>query len=253
MFMSTGIQPWQAMDVYAPSWDASLDHTHNSVQFDSGLSSIVSSPAASNSNNGSENATMIRELIGKLGRIGNPNTSLPEISPNASSLPVLPSPGFSSASTSLYSTPLSSPPKVSLPVMGLDSSVADFSADPGFAERAARFSCFGSRSFNGRSSQIRSSLANLGGAPYGMARVLSSPSLKALGTKNNLQQPGDRPDIGSQSLEESSISDQRENGPKGMADMNSRKRKAAQKGKAKESANAAKVSWIFEFVRSIGF
>ncbi|OWM82927.1 transcription factor bHLH62-like [Punica granatum] len=272
-FMSAGIQPWRAMELncasnpsnqcafYTPdinNWEASLDQSHNNgVQFDSAISSMVSSPAASNSNNASENALMIRELIGKLGRIGNGNSnaSLAEIPPH-SSRPVMPSPaGFSSANTSCYITPLSSPPKVSLPTMGLNSSVADFSADPGFAERAAKFSCFGSRSFNGRTNPI--GITNPETSPYGLTsstrfpRVSSSPSLKALGpgarfpaqpTKNNLQQqPVDRSEMAS-SQEESSVSDQRENGPKGSSDMNSRKRKAALKGKAKESTNAAKVA-----------
>ncbi|KAI8025659.1 Transcription factor bHLH62 [Camellia lanceoleosa] len=59
------------------------------------------------------------------------------------------------------------------------------SADPGFAERAAKFSCFGSRSFNGRTSQLG---LNNGELPYRLSplmasvklpRVLSSPSIKA--------------------------------------------------------------------------
>lgn len=254
----TGIQPWQALEMscginptpdcfYTPSWDASLDHTHG-VQLDTGLGSIVSSPAASNSNNASENANVT----------GNSSTSLGQISPHTSHR-LLPSPGFNSANTSLYSTPLSSLPNVSLPMMaGLNSSVAEFSADPGFAERAARFSCYGSRcrSFNGRSSHQMGSIGNLE-SPYVMnsptriSRVLSSPSLKALGagshvtaqqTRNhNLQKPGDRPEVAS-SLEESSVSDQKDNGPKSLTYVNSRKRKAAQKGKAKESAGAAKVN-----------
>ncbi|KAI8001804.1 Transcription factor bHLH78 [Camellia lanceoleosa] len=59
------------------------------------------------------------------------------------------------------------------------------SADPGFAERAAKFSCFGSWSFNGRTSQLG---LNNGELPYRLSplmasvklpRVSSSPSIKA--------------------------------------------------------------------------
>ncbi|CAL5379282.1 unnamed protein product [Camellia sinensis] len=59
------------------------------------------------------------------------------------------------------------------------------SADPWFAERAAKFSCFGSRSFNGRTSQLG---LNNGELPYRLSplmasvklpRVSRSPSIKA--------------------------------------------------------------------------
>ncbi|KAK4799490.1 hypothetical protein SAY86_024855 [Trapa natans] len=201
------IQPWQSMEIdcsfFTPqsSWDPSLDHQSYGIHLDPPplSSSIVSSPAASNSN-----------------------------TPNH---PLLPN------ATSLY---------VSAP---LSSSVAEFSADPGFAERAARFSCLGSRSFNGRSShQMGDGVTSLE-PPYGMIspakipRVLSSPSLKPLGARqvkgnNHLQKSGDRAEVAS-SLEESSISDQKDNGdPRAAAaDVNSRKRKAAQKGKAKAAVD----------------
>ncbi|KAF2284556.1 hypothetical protein GH714_026957 [Hevea brasiliensis] len=148
-------------------------------------------------------------------------------------------PGNNSANTSCYSTPLNSPPKLDLPPLdqfskenlkfpslgkplGLNSSVAEFTADPGFAERAARFSCFGSRSFNGRSSQMGLNNADfaykcnplMGNGK--LPRVSSSPSLK----------------------EESSVSEQTPNGEaalKSTSELNSKKRKAVSKAKAKES------------------
>ncbi|KAF8095619.1 hypothetical protein N665_0329s0038 [Sinapis alba] len=55
-----------------------------------------------------------------------------------------------------------------------------FSGDPGFAERAARFSCFGSRSFNGRTN---SSLPVSNGKIINsgkLTRVASTPALNAL-------------------------------------------------------------------------
>ncbi|GLU10347.1 hypothetical protein SLE2022_271600 [Rubroshorea leprosula] len=150
----------QSVDcVFNPNWEKSTDY---GVQFDSALSSMVSSPAASNSNIPRE-SFVIMELIGKLGNIGNSG----EISPHSQPLLASYINGNNSTNTSCYSTPLNSPPKLNvrvvdnlvkdkLPSLGksmpMNSSVADFSADPGFAERAVRFSCFGSRSLNGRRS-----------------------------------------------------------------------------------------------------
>ncbi|KAE8673084.1 hypothetical protein F3Y22_tig00111812pilonHSYRG00132 [Hibiscus syriacus] len=106
---------------------------------------MVSSPAASGSNVSNDIFT-VRELLGKLGSIGNSG----EISPHPLMASFYVNGNNNSTNTSCYSTPLNSPPKS----MGMNSSVADFSADPGFAERAAKFSCFGSRSFNGRAIQF---------------------------------------------------------------------------------------------------
>ncbi|KAI9071221.1 hypothetical protein K1719_040314 [Acacia pycnantha] len=226
---------------YNPSWEKStIDHNHHhhhALQFDSALSSMVSSPAASNSNLSNDNF-VIRELIGKLGTIGNTGEISSYMNGNNNS-----------TNTSCYSTPLSSPPKLNIPPplmkdklpLALNSSVAEFSADPGFAERAAKFSCFGSRSFNGRSSKQvginnnadftqRSSPLMENGK---LSRVSSSPSLKALGSQmENKNSP-----LNSQ--EESTISEQNPNGESGVKpsppDMNSRKRKASSKGKPKEN------------------
>ncbi|OMO83023.1 hypothetical protein COLO4_22736 [Corchorus olitorius] len=257
----------QSQDCFMnPNWEKSTDY---GLQFESALSSMVSSPAASNSNNISNESFMIRELIGKLGSIGNSG----EISPH------LPSyiNGNNSTNTSCYSTPLNSPPKLSLPIMdglvkeklpslgksmGLNSSVAEFSADPGFAERAAKFSCFGSRSFNGRTSQfglnnndtVAAYRSNPLTANAKLSRVSSSPSLKAMGSQvdsvqvNNKNSPlQDRSELAN-SQEESTLSEHNPNGDPGFKaskESNSRKRKAVPKGKSKEtsaSPNAAKES-----------
>ncbi|XVE72695.1 hypothetical protein DITRI_Ditri11bG0059500 [Diplodiscus trichospermus] len=262
----------QSQDCFLnPNWEKSTDY---GLQFDSALSSMVSSPAASNSNMSKE-SFMIRELIGKLGSIGNSG----EISPHSQPLLASYINGNNSTNTSCYGTPLNSPPKLNLPMMDnlvketlpslgksmrLNSSVAEFSADPGFAERAAKFSCFGSRSFNGRTSQfgvnnnneISAYRSNQLTPNAKLPRVSSSPSLKATvsqaggvqGTNKNspLQDPSEL----ASSREESTISEQNPNGAPGLKaskDPNSRKRKAVSKAKTKEtsaslSANAAKVS-----------
>ncbi|KAL3716145.1 hypothetical protein ACJRO7_007849 [Eucalyptus globulus] len=247
---------------FNPNWDSSS--TDQGGHFESALSSMVSSPAAAGSYLSNE-SVLIRELIGKLGSIGNPG----EASPSPHSLPLSGNAtaampyigGSNSTNTSCYNTPLNSPPDRA--VKERFSSVAEFTADPGFAERAARFSCFGSRSFNGRTSQFS---PNNGEPPYKsnplmesgkFQRVLSSPSLKALGSQavatvqqNVISRLSDRIEL-TNSNEESSVSEQipgGENGLKASNEANSRKRKAAAKGKAKESApstpvaNAMKVS-----------
>ncbi|XP_022155101.1 transcription factor bHLH62 [Momordica charantia] len=170
----------------SPDWDKSLpDRTFH---FDSALSSMVSSPAASNSNLTTD-AFVIRELIGKLA-------------------------ANSDASPTLCNS----------------STVAEFAADPGFAERAARFSCFGSRSFNGRTATATAKLTNefanyrshLSIADEKLSRVSSSPSLKALalGSETNLQEhKNNSPPL----EEESSLSNPEK------ASSNPRKRKAVTK------------------------
>ncbi|CAN6545049.1 unnamed protein product [Malus baccata var. baccata] len=248
---------------YNPNWVNKS--TNQNIHFESALSPMVSSPAASNSNISNE-SFMIRELIGKLGNIRGTG----EISPHSESLLGIQNSymgrnGNASANTSSYSTPLNSPPKLRLPVadhhlkkenlpslgnsMALKSSVAEFSADPGFAERAAKFSCFGSRSFNGRTPQLgmnnnnsteqppfRSHPAAKNGGK--LPRVSSSPSLKALGSQTSMQEKmsallQDRSEFPI-SREESTISEQNPNGETNSMDLNSRKRKSVSKGKAKD-------------------
>lgn len=232
-----------------PSWEKSTDQ--QSMQFDSALSSMVSSPVASNSNI-SNDSFIIRELIGKLGNIGNnaSEISIPAAAVAAASAYQHHHHYSNSTNTSCYSTPVNSPPKIPL---SLNSSVAEFAADPGFAERAARFSCFGSRSFNGRTSQFaldngdynNNNTNNNNNIPGGsnsnplagnckLSRVSSSPSLKALG----VSQMSNFPLKDRTSQEESTVSEQNPNGEKALKhsnEMNSRKRKAASKGKAKET------------------
>lgn len=112
-----------------------------------------------------------------------------------------------------------------------DTNLPSLPTDPGFAERAAKFSCFGSRSFNGRTSQLRSNALPLIGHSN-LPRVSSSPSLKINGStmmiQDNKISPGSGYDNKTSSNEESSVSEQ-------MEISNSRKRKAASlKGKAKD-------------------
>lgn len=230
-----------AMEIQIHGTEESQDcffspNTDQSVHFDSALSSMVSSPAAS-TNNVSNDSFVIRELIGKLGNIGN-----------------------NSANNSCYSTPLNSPPKQlnlpmtdhlvkeNLPSLGKSMPLAEFSADPGFAERAARFSRFGSRSFNGRTGQLGLNNAEFQKKPnilmangnQNLPRVSSSPSLKAHGSQMGAQENKNSSPL-QESQEESTISEQNPNG-----DSNSRKRKAASRGKkeppsSSPSANATKV------------
>ncbi|TKY68694.1 Transcription factor bHLH62 [Spatholobus suberectus] len=260
--------PEQTQDCfYNPNWDKSTDH---GLHFDSSaLSSMVSSPAASsNPNNMSNKNFIIRELVGKLGAIGS-SDEIPQHSPHplvvASSYM---NNGTNSTNTSCYTTPLSSPPKVNVvhslvneklanlggKSMALNSSVAEFSADPGFAERAAKLSCFGSRSFNGRSGQLGVNNAELAqrSAPvmeHGkLPRVSSSPLLETVGSqmgaqesKNSAFQEQEKMEVAN-SQEESTISEQTPNGETGVKTsqdmMNSRKRKTSSKGKAKETSNS---------------
>lgn len=204
---------------FNPNWEKSTDQNLN---FDSALSSIVSSPASPPMEN-----PVMRELIGKLGSFG-------EISQQHSKLNnVVPMPGFS--------------------------------PDPGFVQRAAKFSCFGSKSFNDRSNHNQLVMNNVelpqrsvnlmeNGAKL-LSRVSSSPSFNTIGSqminqekkkKNSpLQQEYEGIEVGN-SQEESTISEQNtpngEIGVKASLDMNSRKRKSPSiKGKASNSSNPTKV------------
>ncbi|KAF6166414.1 hypothetical protein GIB67_034965 [Kingdonia uniflora] len=127
------------------NWENSMDH-QQSAQFESALSSMVSSPTniASSSSPSQlpsrEDSFVIRELIGRLGSICNSGSGRGDIC----------SGGTFSSNTSCYTTPLDSPPKLNLSMMDqqhgnlphFPSLVPLPTPDPGFAERAARFSCF---------------------------------------------------------------------------------------------------------------
>ncbi|KAG7605371.1 Transcription factor bHLH78 [Arabidopsis thaliana] len=158
-------------------WEKSTEQQQQQSIFDSALSSLVSSPTPSNSNfsGGGGDGFLIRELIGKLGNIGSNNNNSGEIYGTPMS-----------RSASCYATPMSSPPPPtnsnSQMMMNRTTPLTEFSADPGFAERAARFSCFGSRSFNGRTNtnlpiNNGNNMVNNSGK---LTRVSSTPALKAL-------------------------------------------------------------------------
>ncbi|KAK8565160.1 hypothetical protein V6N13_020284 [Hibiscus sabdariffa] len=245
---SSPMSDWQslssAMEIQSQDCFPTTDY---GLQYESALSSMVSSPTASNCNI-SGDSLMMRELIGKLGSIGN-SGEIPQ-----HSQPML-------AASSCYSTPLHSPPELNLPLpkpMGLNSSVADFSADPGFAERAAKFSCSGSRSFNGRTTQfgpkdngeITAYRSNPLAPNAKLPRVSSSPAIKAMvsqagGSGTNKNTPlQDRSQLVN-SQEESTVSEQ--NPETGLKGSSSRKRKAVPKAKTKEtspspSPNASKMT-----------
>lgn len=116
------------------------------AKFDSALSSHVSSPSSNppaagscGGGGGRGDSVVIRELIGRLGSICNSD----EISPASSR--------YQSTNNSCYSTPMNSPPKLNLS-FAANPAQMPFSADPSFAERAARcstFSCSGGRSHGG--------------------------------------------------------------------------------------------------------
>nr|KAJ0188818.1 hypothetical protein LSAT_V11C900461030 [Lactuca sativa] len=253
----TQMPSWKLMasapEMNCPPAQSSLGRFNN---FESAFSSMVSSPV---SNSVAPNDTFaVRELIGKLGSICNGDG---EVSP--------------AAMAPAAAAPLNSPPrKFDWPAVDhfgkenqlnlrdsipLGSGFPSLTADPGFAERAAKFSSFGSRSFNGRTSQsglnssnpdlqFRSSVSPLMRNAR-MPRVYSSPSLKmdgsamAIRENKNMAETHMANGLGceykSNSNEESSVSEQMQIGLRNPDDSNSRKRKAASsKGKAKEIASS---------------
>uniref|UniRef100_A0A7N0UQK0 BHLH domain-containing protein n=1 Tax=Kalanchoe fedtschenkoi TaxID=63787 RepID=A0A7N0UQK0_KALFE len=192
------------------NWDHSLD------QFESALSSMVSSPAASATPASASAGVHLIELIGKLGTISS-HSYIPN--------------HIHSADNSCYTTPINSPPKLNLDQMPA------FATDPGFAERAARFSCFGSRSFNGRiggslfpdSDMAYNNTQLDGSAKYfpGSASHLDGVHIQDTTTTNtNNKLPSD-------SKEESSVS-QKVQSNEAMG----RKRKSAPRGKPKETQSS---------------
>ncbi|KAF2545214.1 hypothetical protein F2Q70_00023810 [Brassica cretica] len=120
--------------------------------FGSALNSLVSPPPSESnfSGGGAGENYVTRELVGDLGNIGD----------------IYGAPAsFGNGSGSCYATPMmSSPP--------LDA----FSGDSRFAERAARFSCLGSRSFNGR--RTNGPVAETASINGEMTRVSSNSALK---------------------------------------------------------------------------
>lgn len=226
--------------------------------FESALSSMVSSPTASSGNGKNGDNMVLKELIGKLGTICNSG----EVSPQKIFK-------FNdTANTSCYSTPLSSPPKPNLSMMENNQfrgnqqipgshfpplpNLAPLSSNPGFTDRAARFSCFGNMGFNEMGSKLDSD---------NLSRVSSSHSLKFPGShlmgaqenrdaalrvsacgKKSVRVPANENGEIGDSRENSSVSEQIPSGETGLVaqnDANSRKRKSVQRGKAKETTLSA--------------
>ncbi|KAA8548333.1 hypothetical protein F0562_000017 [Nyssa sinensis] len=260
---------------FNPNWESSVDQ---SDPFESAMSSIVSSPAASSAGNGVE-SVVLRELIGRLGNICNSA----EISPESYVG------GNNSTNASCYSTPLNSPPKLNLSMMDhqirrnlpipgnhlpSNSNLAPFSTDSGFSEKAARFSCFGSRNFSGLNGQFGLNESEYPqkltpGMEFGkLSRVSSNQSIELAGSPMGVQENRDgllkdgisasekkfrrlsrpsTPENGEfgDSKEESSVSEQIPGGEIAMKvqnDANARKRKSITRGKAKENPSSPKVA-----------
>lgn len=197
-----------------PNWDYSMDQ---SDPFEAALSSIVSSPAASNApttcsviipaGGGGDNV-MIRELIGRLGSICNSGEVLPQSYIQAQN--------NNNSNTCCYSTPLNSPPlpKLNLSMIRGSKSSNNLpipAADPGFAERAARLSCFAGSQMNMNSS------------------VSASDSKKLRVSRSSTPESNNNAD----SKEGSSLSEQITS--QTVTDSNPRKRKSIQRPKAKET------------------
>nr|KJB71951.1 hypothetical protein B456_011G150200 [Gossypium raimondii] len=237
-----------------PKWHNSMDQ---SDPFESALSSMVCSPAASNAGStnfpASGDNTMMTDLIGKLGNICNTG----DISPQSLIKPPNNNNNCSS-NTSCYTSPLDSPPKLNLSMMGGNQilkhpSLVPVSADPGFAERAARFSCF-----NGLNPQVGVTEAEF----VQLTRVSTNQSIMVTGSqvhvpdsnKNTLQDGNSCSDKRNSRLsrcsspengdskDESSISEQIPgvgSSIKAQNDANARKRKSMPRGKAKETPSPA--------------
>ncbi|KAK8585508.1 hypothetical protein V6N13_050487 [Hibiscus sabdariffa] len=193
-----------------PNWDNSMDQ---SDPFESALSSMVSSPAASNVLPVSGENVMMRELIGKLGNICNSGDISPQFS-------IKPNTNTGSANASFNSTPLNSPPRLNLSMVNLP---AAFSADPGFAERAARFSCF-----SGLNDPLMDSFKLSGNQSI---KVDGSQSIKNSPMEANSPENAES----GVSKEDSSVSQQ----IPARNDAGTRKRKSIPRGKAKEIPSPA--------------
>ncbi|KAE9463704.1 hypothetical protein C3L33_04384, partial [Rhododendron williamsianum] len=249
-FLNAGIPPplhfepsqipnWQSQSsefLFNPNWDSNKSTDQQYSNFDSALSSLVSSPAASNSTISQDNF-VIRELIGKLNTTANSGEFSP--APYVGSRSTTSSPSKSAQYLVDHFGNEKMLPNLGNS-MGMNPNLV--STDPGFAERAAKFSCFGSRSFNGRISQL----------PYRSSSASMACSEKQESDTNPC---GDGPrewtDAGfgkaseqdsarfASSNEGSSVSEQIPSGLKTPSDSNSRKRKAVSRGKSKEVASKA--------------
>ncbi|KAL8481042.1 hypothetical protein ACS0TY_027541 [Phlomoides rotata] len=208
--------------LFKPNWENSMEQGD---PFESALSSMVSSPTASNANgnNNGENI-VLRELIGRLGSICNSGEISPHQNPNFIN---------GSANTSCYSTPLNSPPKLNLSMRPQfqNPHFPSFATDPGFVERAARFSSFTSRGFSEIPPKLDSGkISRVSGShptPTVQENWDGSSKLSRL-SRSSTPENGD-------SRENSSVSEQIAGAEIGTVAPNSRKRKSNPKGKGKES------------------
>lgn len=227
------------------NWENSNSMDHN-AQFESALSSFVSSPAGSNTRAPvpQSESVVIRELIGRLGSICNSNDvqSQSQCQSQSQTFNYM-GESNNSANTSCYSTPLNSPPKLNnLSVldhqlaMPNHPNLAPFQTDPGFAERAARYSCFGTKNLGGLMGQFGFSDIEMPPRSSGkLSRVSSSKDLLETDMRS----------VSGRKLSKSSRSSSPENAStpiedaKAVNDVNARKRKAAPKGKAKDAKEGA--------------
>ncbi|KAL4291515.1 hypothetical protein GQ457_14G012140 [Hibiscus cannabinus] len=230
-----------------PNWDNSMDQGD---PFESALSSMACSPAASNAGSsnfpGSGENVIMRELIGKLGNICN------TISPQSFINPI------PNNNISYYTSPLNSPPELNLSMVDSQMrgnlkfpsvgnqllnhpSFAPISADPEFAERAARIPCFGvtEAGFPQRLVPTMDCMKITGSQPNVTDNNKSLPhngnpcfdQVSGRLSRCSSTENGD-------SKEESSISEQIpgvDSSIKGQNDANARKRKSIPRGKAKET------------------
>ncbi|KAL6511095.1 hypothetical protein OROGR_022219 [Orobanche gracilis] len=270
-FMNTGISQWTELNCAADQsfYENSSDHRY--PHFNSSLSSGLS-----------DDAFVLRELIGKFGGGFGSSDTFSAVAASAEAE----NSNFSNSTnhcSSLASHKLNLPiiDQMNIPNLGnsvtLTPPLPTLVSDPGFAERAAKFSCLGSRSFSGRTSQLVLNCSELGIRSSSnpmmgngkLSRVSSSPALKQGGPLNrNLsmeisRQPGNNNEVvlGSEkklsklsgsnansSNEESSVSEQIPSGDTGSKisnGMNPRKRKVVSRGKSKgDGSNSAKgVEW----------
>lgn len=217
------------MNLFNHNWENSMDQ---SDPFESALSSIVSSPVNSHPGGtgirtpvpgchaGGE-SVVLKELIGRLGSICNSGEVSPESCIHGNN-----NTNNNSTNTSCYTTPLNSPPKLNLSMNHRNHhQLPMIPSDPGFVERAARFSCFGSAKEGEFQHVVESGK---------MSRVSSNQSfIKTGGSVSRLSMNlnSDNKEV-DHSVEESSLSEQiniSETGIKG------RKRKVVSRGKLKEA------------------
>lgn len=145
------------------NWENSMDH---SVPFESAISSFVSSSVSASNAAVPHNSAAIGDLIGRLCGLSHNNRELSPSQMAAASGGGAPSfvgggGSTNSTDTSSYSTPLNSPPKPDLLMLdhkirgnSMASNFAPFAADPGFAERAAKFSCLSNSNIGGMIGQL---------------------------------------------------------------------------------------------------